>query len=315
MGQGFFGASHAAVCVARELGVPCVNWAIGSDVNVLPGLSDENRRLLRHDVRISDLVLAVSADLQRRIEALCRGAKNVRTLYWGIDQAPAGEPPDRDALRAELGMAAGRKYMLSAGAGQREKGTREFYEAFRLLARRRGDLSAIWVGAGAELAAMKRRAEADGLGGKLLLPGAQPHDETMKYMLSADVLAFPTWREGLPNVVLEAMACGLPVVASAVSGIPEVILEGVTGRLVPAQDAPALASAVEDALIDAPASARMAERAQAFVRRHFDGRSNAMVALDILRRVVAGTALDEPLPLCAEAPPGVAPLDLLRREN
>jgi len=201
--------------------------------------------------------------------------------------------------------------MISAGAAYEHKGTGEFCEAFLRLAAVWPDLSAIWVGEGNRLEWMRRRAEERGLGARMILPGAVPREEAVRYMQAADVLAFASHGEGLPNVVVEAMACRLPVVASAVGGIPEVVLDRVTGRLVPARDSEALAAAVRQVLEDAEAAARMAVRAEAFVRRFFDVRANAAAAMEIFRRVAAGTHLVGPLPLCAGLAPGQVPADTL----
>jgi glycosyltransferase involved in cell wall biosynthesis len=204
--------------------------------------------------------------------------------------------------------------MISVGAAREEKGAGEFCEAFISLAPSHPGLSAIWVGEGDQLEWMRRRADQRGLGGRLILPGAVAREDAIRYMQAADVLAFGTHAEGLPNVVVEAMACGLPVVAAAVGGIPEVVVDGVTGRLVPARDAGALAAAVLQVLEDARASAEMAARARAFAMRYFDGQANSHAALEILRRVVEGTHLSGPLPVCANMPPGRFPLDVLLRE-
>jgi glycosyltransferase involved in cell wall biosynthesis len=129
-------------------------------------------------------------------------------------------------------------------------------------------------------------------------------------MHAADVMAFPTYTEGLPNVVLEALAGGLPVVTTPVGGIPEVIADGRTGRLVPVRDARALAAAVGELLHDGPLARELARRGREFILRHFDGRANALLALDIFRQVAAGHPSDTPMPVCANVPPGVLPMSI-----
>jgi len=82
----------------------------------------------------------------------------------------------------------------------------------------------------------------------VFLLGARPHEEIPLWMNACDVLCLPSLSEGLPNVALEAMACGLPVVASRVGGVPEVVRDGVNGFLVPPSDPGALADALRRAL-------------------------------------------------------------------
>ncbi len=84
--------------------------------------------------------------------------------------------------------------------------------------------------------------------GRILAPGGRPLREVAEWLAAADVLALPSWAEGTPNVVLEALASGRPVVASAVGGIPDVVRHGIDGLLVPPRDPAALAAALWDAL-------------------------------------------------------------------
>src|SRR5690606_4533074 len=94
---------------------------------------------------------------------------------------------------------------------------------------------------------LARRAHQLGIAERVQLAGARPHDELPTWMQAADLLSLPSHNEGVPNVVLEAMACGLPVVASDVGGIPEV-LPAHAGVLVQAHAPEALALALADAL-------------------------------------------------------------------
>jgi len=122
------------------------------------------------------------------------------------------------------------------------------------------------------------------------------------------VMAFASHTEGMPNVVLEAMASGLPVVATPVGGIPELLAEGRTGRLVPVKDPLSLASAVDDLLAEPAAAREMGLRGRRFVLRHFDGRANARIALEIFRRVAGGGPCDAAPAVCANVAPGVLPI-------
>jgi glycosyltransferase involved in cell wall biosynthesis len=309
LGHGLDASAQTAICVARDLGLSCVNWAIGGDVNVSPGRSAENAALLRHVVRYSNLVLTFSDALRRAILLRCPRARHVHTFYWGTDLGavvPPGE--DRAAGRRALGLEAGATYMLCAGHAAATKGTGEFYEAFRMLAGEMPSLRALWVGDGPEAKTMRDRARGDGLAGRLLVTGYVSRAEVLRYMHAADVMAFATHAEGLPNVVLEALASGLPVVTTPVGGIPEVVADGRTGRLVPVKDARALAAAVGELLRDGPLARELARRGREFVLRHLDGRVNARIALDIFRQAAAGGPSDTPMPVCAHVPPGVLPM-------
>src|SRR3546814_5870610 len=85
------------------------------------------------------------------------------------------------------------------------------------------DCRLAFVGDGPARSALARRRDEHGLGERVILAGARPHAELPTWMQAADLLCLPSHSEGVPNVVLEAMSCGLPVVATRVGGIPEVL--------------------------------------------------------------------------------------------
>jgi teichuronic acid biosynthesis glycosyltransferase TuaC len=309
VGHSLDSMAHLANCAARDLGLASVNWAIGGDVNVSPDRSAENAALLRHAVRYSNLVLTFSDALRRAILVRCPGARNVHTFYWGTDLSEVVPPSeDRSPVRRALGLEADATYMLAAGHATATKGTGEFYEAFRAMAGGLPGLRAIWVGDGPDAQALRDRAAADGIAGRFRLTGRVPRAEVLRYMHAADVMAFPTYTEGLPNVVVEALASGLPVVTTPVGGIPEIIADGRTGRLVPVRDARSLAAAVGELLRNKALARDLARRGREFVLRHFDGRTNAPIAREVFRQVAAGGACDGPMPVCANVPPGLLPM-------
>jgi teichuronic acid biosynthesis glycosyltransferase TuaC len=312
LSTGFGPAAHVSQYVAGRVGRRSVAWAIGSDVHTMPHLSDENMRLFRHNVRHSHLILATSEALRREILKICPWARHAHTFYRGIELPVLRPAAERPAIRRDLGLAADRTYMLTAGDVARTKGSEEFYGCFRQLATRWPALAAVWVGDGAEANALRRLAAQDGLTDRFTITGQVPRARVLEFMQAADVMAFPSHAEGLPNVVMEAMAAGLPVVATGVGGIPEIIIGGVTGLRTPVKDIAGMAAGVERVLRDPVGARRRAEAAQHLIRSHFDVGRNAPVLLSILEGVAAGGATDDPLPPCAGVPPGRLPRDVIR---
>ena len=311
IGNALGAMAHVAQSVAADLGLRCVSWAIGSDVHTVGAMSRENLRLLRHNVRHAELVLAVSDAIRQAICARCGEAPNVHTFYRGIELGPLRHLPDRAKLRAELGLAPDRKYMLSVGQAIRQKGVEEYYETFRRLSASRADLSAVWVGGGELAGQLRRRAEADGLARRLTLTGQVPRPTVLRYMRAADLMVFASHAEGLPNVVVEALGAGLPTVATCVGGTGEVVADGITGLLVPPGNAEATTRAASRLLDNPGLAAQLAMWGREYVRAHFDAARNADVFLLILRSVMDKGRVDTPIPPCAGVEPGQLPADAL----
>ena len=310
LGNGFGPPAHTAQYVAKQIHSRSVGWAIGSDVHTAPHLSDENMRLFRHNIRHCDLVLTTSQALRRNILDAFPDSKHVHAFHRGIDLEDLRVCADRATARAALGLAADRTYVLTAGDVLCRKGSEEFYGAFRSLAGRWPGLAAIWIGDGDETANLRRRAQEDGLTDRFTITGSVPRPEVLRYMRAADVMAFASHAEGLPNVVMEAMATGLPTVASDVGGVRAIIEDDRTGLLVPAQNAAALAIAIERVLAEPAWAGQAAARGREFICRYFDVDRNAPVLVSVLERIAAGGSPEAPFPPCANVPAGSTPIDV-----
>lgn len=128
---------------------------------------------------------------------------------------------------------------------------------------------------------------------RLNMLGELPHDEVLRELMAADLLVIPSRQESLPNTLLEAFACSLPVVGTSVGGIPELVRHGLNGLLAPSEDAAALAGHVEALAQDPLLRLRMGRVNRALVTRHLD---NAAKSLTLLR-LYYGERLFESLPI------------------
>jgi glycosyltransferase involved in cell wall biosynthesis len=162
----------------------------------------------------------------------------------GIDRARFC-PRDRVEARQALGLATAGEVVLYIGNVERHKGSLDLVRAFGILKGRKS-VSFVVVGDGAAMG--ECRALASELGVDVSFVGGKPHDEIPRWMAACDVFVLPSWNEGTPNVVLEALACGRRVVATRVGGTPDVITSDALGVLVPPKDPAALAVAIEGAL-------------------------------------------------------------------
>jgi glycosyltransferase involved in cell wall biosynthesis len=231
--------------LARALGLPYVVKVHGSDLNV-QAEQPLHRPQIISALRGARAVIAVSDALAGKARALGVDAERVHLLYNGVDGARF-QPGDRAAARRTLELPGDDPLLLYVGNLKPAKGCVDLLEAFPAVLRHHPRARLAFVGSGAADTTLARRAQQLGIAERVLLAGARPHGQLALWMQAADLLSLPSHNEGVPNVVLEAMACGLPVVATRVGGIPEV-LPGQAGILVPPHEREALGSALSDAL-------------------------------------------------------------------
>lgn len=235
---------YAALRTAGALGVPCVVGALGSDIHVRSGV---NERMTRRTIEGVDALLTVSEAMrQYAIREFAAAPGKVHTIINGFNTA-VFRPIDQPAMRAKWGVRPEERLIVYVGRFVEAKGMRELITAFQQLAQDDPRITLALVGDGVmkdELTALLR---ATGLMGRIHLPGGQPPEQVAEWINAADVLTLPSWSEGYPNVVVEGVACGRPVVATDVGGTREILHER-NGILVPARNAVALAGALREAL-------------------------------------------------------------------
>lgn len=250
---------YAAVHAAHAIGVPCVVGARGSDVHQRSGLL---RRLTQRTLHAADAVLTVSQAMRRLVvDAYGTAPEKVRCITNGIDTG-VFRPMDRAAARTRLGIAADARVIAYVGRMVESKGLRELMDAFQSLAAGDGGVQLALVGDGVMHAELRAMAAAGGLGARIHMPGAMEPVDVAQWLAASDLLTLPSWSEGYPNVLVEAIACGRPVVASDVGGAAEIVDDG-NGLLVPPRDPVALAAALAAALArdwDAAAMSRAMAR-------------------------------------------------------
>ena len=237
--------AYGAMLAARKAGLPLVAGARGSDLRVRDAIS---RRLTRPVVQSAQRLLVVSEDLGRvATQDYGAQADRVRVIPNGCD-ASIFHPSDRTAARDALGLPQEADVVVYVGRLVAEKGLLELLEACRTLSATRPGLQLVLVGEGPlqdELSA--RIATMQDASMQVRLAGAQPPAEVARWMAASSLVTLPSYSEGHPNVLVEALACGRPVVATAVGGIPEVV-DASSGVLVPVRDVPALASGLAQVL-------------------------------------------------------------------
>lgn len=234
--------AYGAMLAARRIGAPLVVGARGSDLRVRDAIS---RRLTRPVLHAARRLLVVSEDLGRVAERdYGADPDRIRAIPNGCDAA-IFHPADRAEARQALDLPADAEVVTYVGRLVPEKGLRELLVAAGQLRASRPRLQLVLVGEGpmhAELAALAAAGDLP-----VRFAGTRPPAEVARWMCASDLVTLPSYSEGHPNVLVEALACGRPVVATPVGGIPEVV-DAASGVLVPARDPAALAEGLDQAL-------------------------------------------------------------------
>ncbi len=238
-----FPYGFAASCFGAMFRIPVVISCRGGDINYMtrPKLQGA---LIAHSLRSARGVWVMSEEMRREAAALGVRPDRVEVMPNGVDGAVFA-PRDRMEARAALGIGPGR-VVVCVSRLSHEKGIDVLVDAFAKLAD--PALRLYVVGDGVERAPLAARIKSAGCEERITLVGTRPHAEIPRWLAAADVAVLPSRSEGMPNAVLEALASGRPVVATAVGGTRELITSRDTGRLVPAGDADALAGAIQEAV-------------------------------------------------------------------
>ncbi len=252
-----------ALIIHRLTGIPFSFTARGSDIHV-------DRTMLKAKLAAAEFMITVSASNKEVILRECgpEMSDKVHVIYGGID-TNLFKPRPRTLTDKSLRIVCVSRF-------EPVKGHAELVEACRLLQERGVDFECHLVGDGELRSAIETQITRAGLRGKVILHGSGTHKQVVEQLLNADVFVLATVvaasgkREGLPNVLKEAMACGLPVVASNISGIPELVEHEKSGFLVAPKDSDALATALQRLKADPELRLRMGQAGREKVVNDFD---------------------------------------------
>ncbi len=272
-------ATHPALAayVMRKLtGLPYSFTAHAHDIYV-------ERPMLAEKLRAASFVVTIS-EYNRRLLADLYGdlADKVHVIHCGVDisvfQPRAARPPSDTFVIlcvASLQDYKGHRYLLDACARLKAAGRR---------------FCCALVGEGEERTAIEAQIAALGLEQEVQLLGNQPRERVSKLMARADAMVLPSVttasgkREGIPVALMEAMATELPVVATAISGIPELVIDGETGLLVPEQDAEALSQALGRLFDEPQLGQKFGSAGRAWVLRAFNLADNTAALHTLLQQ-------------------------------
>ena len=258
-----------AWCMSAVRRVPIVSTAHG-----WIGNSPKQRLMIDLDKRVLrrfDRVIAVSAKMHRDLQAAGVPTAKLTLLHNAIVLDNYRRATEAGALEWLAGKPLSRPILVSIGRLSPEKGHADLIDALAILAAQGTHLTTVLAGDGPMRSSLSARIREAGLEQWVHLPGyvSQP----WRVLQDADLMVLPSHTEGLPNAALEALAMEVPVLATDVGGTPEVIADGVTGRLVPARSPQRLADAIGSFVRDRGTWKRWAHQGRRMVETQFDFRT------------------------------------------
>lgn len=259
------------VVAARLARVPLViHSEHGYEVDMLSGMPMRRRLFRRFAFSLVDSVMAVSNELREyHAKHAWIQSERIRVIYNGVDTTRfCASPATRLRMRRELGLATEAIVIGSVGRLVPIKNYRMFLRAAELVISRGFNVAVLLVGDGPELQALQNQAcESEILRDRVIFAGAS--DQVPEVLNTMDIFVLPSASEGMSNTLLEAMATGLPVVATRVGGNPEVVDEGHSGYLFEAGDSPSLAERLSELCAGATLRATCGASARNRALRHF----------------------------------------------
>lgn len=236
--------AYGALQIAKALSIPIAAVGIGSDLHSIgdPISAMHTRTVLRQ----ADYLFTVSHDLRKRAIAMGAAPEKTRAILNGCDRS-VFHVRNRLQARHRLRLDPGAETVVYVGRMDLKKGLGELVEAAAALHPGRPGLQVYLVGSGPDKPVIETLIRSHRATDYVHVMAPCAFDEVAIWMAAADVLTLPSYMEGCPNVIVEALASGRPVVATNVGGIPEIMKED-WGELVPTRSAPALARGLASVL-------------------------------------------------------------------
>lgn len=281
-----------AANVALEIGLPFVASIRGSDWEVMrysPLLASSARWVIERADLVTSVSSAILEDVQKVVDI-----SQKRCIPNAFDPSPF----DGRSLK-EIGGAMGRKFLKMKRGGQlvigtvasiaHKKGHPFLFDAFRLFCDQCPDALLLMVGdfhTNKDRLVLTEQIKKMGLTNNLFITGRVPHSQVLAWIKEMDIFAFPSLHEGSPNALLEAMACGLPVVATAVGGICDLIEDKQNGLLVPSGCADALFEKLMVLAQDKDMRNRLGQAAGQMIKENLTPAHEAKAWVEVYKQVM-----------------------------
>jgi len=240
-------AGYAGAILKKKFKIPLIVNVHGSDINRY-ALSKEGGMVVKQRVVVAleqaDAIIAVSKDLAEKTVMLGDFSNKLHVIYNGIP-LDIFSPANKTEARKQANFPQYKKILLFAGNIIDQKGVFDLLDALSILSRWRDDLLAVFAGKDGTNGRFLKQIK---YASNILYCGEVPHERISLYMRAADLLVHPSYSEGFGLVIAESLACGLPVVATRVGAVPEIITSDGMGILIEPGNSKVLADAIEECL-------------------------------------------------------------------
>ncbi|MBM7690810.1 teichuronic acid biosynthesis glycosyltransferase TuaC [Peribacillus deserti] len=268
----------AAKRVAEVKNLPWILTLHGSDVNVYPHYSKGAMKAFLQSIRLADEVVSVGSNLKEKAKDL--SGRDSTVLPIGVDLSRFQLPKQfKLEVRRQLGLPLDKKIVLFVGRLMEAKGVFELAKALESLPE---EVAAAYVGDGPAYEKLNSHPQ---FNKRIFLTGQVENSKVKDYLFASDVFALPSYREGMPTVVIEALALKVPVICTAVGGMTELFGQH-SKLLIEPKSAASLSERISDYLYRDINLTKIGQELYSHIQEHYDASKNASVLRDIYQRLL-----------------------------
>ncbi len=282
LGSWIFPDCCAVARLSREFNIPFISTALGTDVHQY--IKNPTRRsIIIKELTHCSAIITVSNSLARILQTAGFPENKIHTIYYGVEQN-IFKPGDKSDARKKLNLPQTAPIILFVGNFLPIKGLLLTIESFNTLVKkyRLNNPLLILIGSGPLYKKLKQKALSLGIANNIIFAGTKTPQDIATYMQSADALCLTSINEGVPNVVLEALSTGLPVVTTRVGGIPEIITDDNLGKMITERSPELIADSIYQVINNPPDKNHLINHS-----RRYDWNKTAQEYINLLGKSVA----------------------------
>lgn len=276
---------YSACLLSKRMNLPVVCEGTGSDVKIYPYYNRTSQKMFTRVLKNADKIIANAENLAEDIGAYA-GCRICDVVYRGVNVEKFKPLKNKMDARKLLGIDENNRVLLFVGGLSKKKGIYDLLAAFKITLSRFPHAKLYLIGQSFLGKDINQLIKDEELNGKVYYMGPKPHAELPQWYNACDFLVLPSYTEGMPNVVLEAMACAKPVVVTPVGGIPEVVENNVTGLLVEPGEVHKLAETMLRLLTEDGLAETLCKKALIRVRQDFIDTENVNRLIKLLKNLL-----------------------------